>query len=117
MSETGSAAGVALGSAGDRPVVSELDLLLWVTVVSVTMNVIGLGGWLLGGGAELRPRTLREGLDAGLLADHHCRRIQDVQVGQRTRRFVSSHSANGTQRRIQGRLCGPHPVSNFGCCC
>ncbi|KAF0287792.1 hypothetical protein FJT64_001430 [Amphibalanus amphitrite] len=35
-------------SAGDgQRTVSELDLLLWVTVISVTMNVIGLGGWLL----------------------------------------------------------------------
>ena len=37
----------AWGSVGGQRAVSELDLLLWVTVVSVTMNVIGLGGWLL----------------------------------------------------------------------
>ena len=47
MSESDSAPGVVASAGGQERPVSELDLLLWVTVVSVTMNVIGLGGWLL----------------------------------------------------------------------
>ena len=46
MGETGT---VWDSQTGSQRSITELDLLLWVTVVSVTMNAIGLGGWLLEG--------------------------------------------------------------------